>query len=71
MDANWAGYEALRQDCIAAPKYGNDNDYVDWIAKDIVDYTEHKMNCYPSLYAYQWSAPRPMDARHMRLCPTA
>ena len=53
LDANWVGYEKMRRDFIRAPKYGNDNDYADAFAKDIVDYTEHKMNSYPSLYAYQ------------------
>ncbi|AOT71482.1 glycyl radical protein [Geosporobacter ferrireducens] len=32
LDANWEGYEALRQLAIAVPKYGNDMDYVDDIA---------------------------------------
>lgn len=53
MDANWEGYEHIRKDCQEAPKYGNDDDYVDLIAKEIVDYTEHKINSYPSLYARQ------------------
>ena len=26
---NWEGYEALRQQCLNAPKYGNDDEYVD------------------------------------------
>ena len=29
MDADWAGHEDIRQMCLAAPKYGNDDDYVD------------------------------------------
>jgi pyruvate-formate lyase len=29
MDANWEGHENLRQLCLKAPKYGNDDDYVD------------------------------------------
>ena len=53
MDANWEGYEKIRRDCLACPKFGNDQDYVDYIAKDIVDYTEKNMNSYPSLYARQ------------------
>lgn len=32
LDANWEGYEALRQLALAVPKYGNDNDEVDDIA---------------------------------------
>lgn len=53
LDANWEGYERVRRDCLNAPKYGNDDDYADLIAKDIVDYTEKKMNQHKSLYARQ------------------
>ncbi len=53
MDNNWEGFEMIHKDCLNAPKYGNDNDYVDMIAKEIVDYTEKKMNSYESLYARQ------------------
>lgn len=31
MDANWEGHEDIRQMCVSAPKYGNDDDYVDEI----------------------------------------
>ncbi|WP_346897680.1 choline trimethylamine-lyase [Clostridium sp. UBA7503] len=53
MDVNWEGFEQIHTDCLNAPKYGNDDDYVDMIAKEIVDYTELKMNSYKSLYARQ------------------
>jgi formate C-acetyltransferase len=29
LDSNWEGYEAIRQKCRKAPKYGNDDDYAD------------------------------------------
>ncbi|HBD63246.1 MAG TPA: formate C-acetyltransferase/glycerol dehydratase family glycyl radical enzyme [Clostridiales bacterium] len=32
IDANWEGYDELRQMALNAPKYGNDDDYVDSIA---------------------------------------
>jgi formate C-acetyltransferase len=32
---NWEGYEDIRKMCLQAPKYGNDNDYVDSIAADL------------------------------------
>lgn len=53
MDGNWEGFEQIHQDCLNAPKYGNDDDYADLITKEIVDYTEKKMNSYKSLYARQ------------------
>ena len=38
LEADFEGYEALRQTCINhAPKYGNDEPYVDDIAKEIVE----------------------------------
>lgn len=51
LDANWQGYDKLHKDCLSAPKYGNDEDYADMIAKDIVDYTERAFNQHKSLYA--------------------
>jgi formate C-acetyltransferase len=35
MQANWEGYEELQRMCLEAPKYGNDDDYADLIAKDL------------------------------------
>jgi len=35
LAANWQGYEDVRKMCLKAPKYGNDDDYVDQIAKDL------------------------------------
>jgi formate C-acetyltransferase len=34
LDNNWVGYENVRQKCLKAPKYGNDDDYADkWAVK--------------------------------------
>lgn len=35
LDANFEGYEAIEQMCLNAPKFGNDDPYVDHFAKDI------------------------------------
>ncbi|MCJ7790974.1 MAG: formate C-acetyltransferase [Dehalococcoidia bacterium] len=35
VQANWEGYEELHRMCLEAPKYGNDDDYADLIAKDL------------------------------------
>ncbi len=40
LDADWKGFEQIRNDCLGAPKYGNDDDYADLITADIIDYTE-------------------------------
>ncbi len=38
LAANWEGYENVRKMCLQAPKYGNDIDYVDLIAKDLYQF---------------------------------
>jgi pyruvate formate-lyase/glycerol dehydratase family glycyl radical enzyme len=40
LKADWEGYEDVRQMCLQAPKYGNDDDYVD----DIFNYVSYKCN---------------------------
>jgi formate C-acetyltransferase len=35
LAANWEGHENIRKMCLEAPKYGNDIDYVDFIARDL------------------------------------
>jgi pyruvate formate-lyase/glycerol dehydratase family glycyl radical enzyme len=40
LKANWEGYEDVHQACLQAPKYGNDDDYVD----DIFNYVSLKAN---------------------------
>ncbi|BDH47240.1 choline trimethylamine-lyase [Salmonella enterica subsp. enterica serovar Choleraesuis] len=49
--ANFEGFEALRRDCLNAPKYGNDNDYVDQYALDITEWTERECRQYKMLYS--------------------
>jgi formate C-acetyltransferase len=51
LDANFEGYENIRRDCLNAPKYGNDDDYADLIAADIVDWTEKLHRNYNMLYS--------------------
>lgn len=49
--SNFEGYEQLRRDCQAVCKYGNDDDYVDQIARDLVNFTETECNRYRMLYS--------------------
>jgi len=37
LAANFEGYEEIERMCLGAPKYGNEDDYVDSIARDIYD----------------------------------
>ncbi|HJV45111.1 MAG TPA: choline trimethylamine-lyase [Bacillota bacterium] len=51
LKADYVGYEQIRKDCLNAPKYGNDDDYVDLIAADIVHFTEMEHRKYKTLYS--------------------
>jgi formate C-acetyltransferase len=37
-DANWVGYEQIRADCLAQPKYGNDDDEPDSLMNELWSY---------------------------------
>jgi formate C-acetyltransferase len=52
LKADFVGYEQMHQDCLNAPKYGNDDDYADNIAADIIDYTEHIHLNFKTLYSH-------------------
>ena len=49
--ADFKGYEQLKNDCMNAPKYGNDDDYVDNIASDLISFTEVEHRKYKTLYS--------------------
>jgi pyruvate-formate lyase len=48
LRANFEGYEQLRQNCLSAPKFGNDDDYVDDIASDIASRFCARVKQHPS-----------------------
>lgn len=50
INANWEGYESLRQKALACPKYGNDNDYVDVIARNLADFYRQEVVAYKDIY---------------------
>jgi pyruvate-formate lyase len=43
LDANWECFEELRKMCLDAPKYGNDDDYVDLIAAELYKFIEETL----------------------------
>ena len=49
--ANFEGYDQVRTDCLNAPKYGNDDDYADFIAADLINFTEMEHRKYKTLYS--------------------
>ncbi len=51
LKAEFKGYDQIKADCLAAPKYGNDDDYADLIAADLVNFTEAEHRKYKTLYS--------------------
>ena len=51
LKADFIGYDQIRKDCLDAPKYGNDDDYADNIAADLIDFTERDHRRYRTLYS--------------------
>ncbi|MHC1749685.1 MAG: choline trimethylamine-lyase [Cellulosilyticaceae bacterium] len=51
LTANFEGFEELRRDALNVAKYGNDDDYADLIARDIVEWTETENRKYNMLYS--------------------
>jgi formate C-acetyltransferase len=51
LKADFAGCDDVRRDCLNAPKYGNDNDYADLIAADLINFTEMEHRKYKTLYS--------------------
>ena len=47
---NWEGKEDLRRKFMEAPKFGNDDDYVDLIARDIVQRSTDVVNSFKNIY---------------------
>ena len=54
LNNNWEGYDALRAKAQAVPKYGNDDDYVDSIAKKLADYFYHDVTAYKDIYGHHF-----------------
>lgn len=54
LNNNWEGYEELRAKAQAVPKYGNDDDYVDSIAKKLADYFYHDVTSYKDIYGHHF-----------------
>jgi formate C-acetyltransferase len=46
LKKNWEGYESLRKACLDAPKFGNDDDYVDLISRELARrFSEETQKC--------------------------
>lgn len=51
LKADFANNDRMRTDCLNAPKYGNDDDYADLIAADLINFTEAEHRKYITLYS--------------------
>lgn len=51
LKVDFEGYEEVKKDCLNAPKYGNDDDYADLIAAELVSFTESEHRKYKTLYS--------------------
>jgi len=51
LKADFEGYDRVLADCLGAPKYGNDDDFADLIAADLVHFTEVEHRKYRTLYS--------------------
>jgi formate C-acetyltransferase len=54
LAANWRGYEDLRKMFLSAPKYGNDDDYVDSIAADLYIFFADEVSKYRTINGGRW-----------------
>jgi pyruvate-formate lyase len=52
MDRNWAGREAIRQACLNAPKFGNDDEYADAVACEVHRLGEEAMETVKDRYGF-------------------
>ena len=51
LKADFVGYDQIKADCLNAPKFGNDDDYADEIAADLVNFTEAYHRQFKTLYS--------------------
>ena len=58
LAADFEGYESTRQELLAAPKFGNDDDRVDLLGRDIIEYA------WSELYSYE----PPRGGRYLASC---
>jgi len=58
LASNFEGFETLREQLLAAPKFGNDDDYVDLLGCDVIDFA------WRTLYSHQ----PPRGGRYLPSC---
>ncbi len=51
LKADFVGYESIQKECLGAPKFGNDEDYVDNMAAELINFTEEEHMKHKTLYS--------------------
>ena len=54
LKKNWKGFEDLHKECLSAPKFGNDDDYVDLITRDISIKIAEEVSTHKTIYGTNW-----------------
>ena len=54
LKSNWENFNELHQLCLDAPKFGNDDDYVDLITRDISIKVSEEVNRHKTIYGTNW-----------------
>jgi formate C-acetyltransferase len=55
LEADWVGYEELREKALNVPKYGNDNEYVDSLAIEISNYFYKETRKYEDIFGSKFN----------------
>jgi formate C-acetyltransferase len=55
LKANFEGYEDMRQKLLSAPKFGNDDDYVDLIMRQVEHKTIEEVEKFTDIWGYPWT----------------
>lgn len=50
LSENWEGKDELRRMCLNAPKFGNDDDYVDMLARDVASRTTAAIRSFKNIW---------------------
>jgi pyruvate formate-lyase/glycerol dehydratase family glycyl radical enzyme len=58
LKVNFKGKERIQAMLLAAPKFGNDDDYVDWFMKDIFEWTKDMVKQHVTPWGHRWGVVR-------------
>lgn len=66
LEANFEGYEDIHQMCVHAPKYGNDDMYVDAVGRHAMQWIAEETTRYPGVFAKYDPDQETAAVRHQR-----